>query len=189
LNINDIPCLVDYETREDCIDYGASKLEEGMTAVELGSYLGGSIARLTSKLQERNINCKIYAIDNWLCNNISGASLTWSNLSEHKEIFPKYQFYMKQLGFDAFIETIVSDTIEAAKRFEDNSVNYIFFDACHGYDGVRAELKAWLPKFNDRCFAFIHDFPDKAIQKAVFDTVKIERICRGGSSAIIKDTL
>jgi hypothetical protein len=189
VNIDEIPCLVDYETREDCIDYGALKLEDGMVAVELGSYLGGSIARLASKIKERNINCKIYAIDNWKCDNISRASLNWSNLSEHTDIFPKYQFYMKELGLDTIITTIISDTIKAAEQFADRSINYIFFDASHGYDGVIEELKVWIPKFHNRCFAFIHDFPDMAIQQAVYDTCGIQRVVRGGSSAVIKDTL
>lgn len=190
MNVDDISCLVDWETRLDCIDYGANKIEENMVAVELGSYLGGSICRFADKIKKRNINCNIYAIDNWLCDNISIESVKWSNLNSHSEILDKFNQNLKDCELDSLIKIIQKDTAEAASLFADKSINYIFFDANHGYGGVRAELLAWLPKLADKCFAFIHDWPCGGIQQAVFDTFgKNVKIVRGGSSAIIKDTL
>jgi cephalosporin hydroxylase len=189
MNVNDISCLVDYETREDCIDYAASKIEDGMICVELGSYLGGSIARFAEIIKNRNIKCSIYAIDNWKCENISNESVRWSNLSSHGEIYDKYVSNIKECGLSKIVQTIVGDTADIASQFKDKSVNYIFFDANHGYGGVLAELKAWKPKLADRCYAFIHDWPSQGIQDATRDVFQINKIARGGSSAIIMDTL
>jgi len=191
MHYNEIPCLVDHETREDCIDYAVNKIEDGMILVELGSYLGGSVARLACKLKEKGIKCKIYAIDNWVCSNISRESLMWSQLTNHSEIFEKFKNNLEQLDLTDYVTYIRSETKDVAEQFEDKSVNYIFFDACHGFDGVKDEVMAWLPKFADRCFAFIHDWPMQNIREGVYSVIPKEQIkdVRGGSSAILRDTL
>lgn len=191
MHYNDIPCLVDYETREDCIDLGAKKAEDGMIFVELGTYLGGTICRLAKQIQERNIKCQITAIDNWCCDNISRESLQWSNLNAHSEVLDKFLDNLKKVGVFDFINIMVSDTIGAANEFKDKSVNYLFMDASHGYGGVKAELEVWLPKMADRCLMFIHDWPADCIKQAVYDVCGRDNleIVRGGSTAIIKNTL
>lgn len=184
-----IPCLVDYETREDCIVPAAHKLKEGMIAVELGSYLGGSVCLLASNLREPNI--RVYAIDNWVCDNISQASLDWSKLEKHDQVYGQFIKNISERGFGDIIYPIKSDTAKAAIMFEDKSVNYLFMDAAHGYGGVKEELLAWLPKLADNAFCFIHDWPAECIRDAVYEVVGREniKVVRGGSSVIIKDTL
>lgn len=183
--MTEIPSLVDIETREDCIIPSALKMKPGMVAVELGSYLGGSIVLFTKNLPSDDI--EVYAIDNWRCDNISQESLDWSNLSKRTEVFDKFTENIAGTR----IKTIVSDTTEAAKQFADKSINYLFFDASHGYEGLVAELNAWLPKLADEAFAFVHDFPEECIRKAVYDVIGQTncKVVRGGSSVIIKDTL
>lgn len=183
-----IPCLVDYETRLDCIVYGANKLKEGMIAVELGSYLGGSVCLLASNLREPNI--RVYAIDNWVCDNISQASLDWSSLERHDQVYDQFLQNVKNKELDSIIMPIKSDTAKASALFEDKSVNYLFMDAAHGFGGVKEELIAWLPKLADNALCFIHDWPAECIRDAVYEVVGRDvKVVRGGSSAIIKDTL
>lgn len=189
LHDDSIPCLVDYETREDCILVGASKLKEGMIAVELGSYLGGSVCLLASNLREPNIS--VYAVDNWVCDNISGESLRWSNLEKHSQVYDQFLQNLKDRNLDGIIKPIKSDTALAAELFDDKSVDYLFFDAAHGFGGLKDELNAWLPKLADKSFAFIHDWPAECIRDAVNEVMGRNNytVVRGGSSVIIRNTL
>lgn len=41
---------------------------------------------------------------------------------------------------------IQSDSVEAANRFEDVSLDFAFVDADHGYEGCLADIVAWWPK-------------------------------------------
>lgn len=45
-----------------------------------------------------------------------------------------------------FIKPIVSSSIEAAALYPDHSLDFVFLDAGHDYDSVRADILAWLPK-------------------------------------------
>lgn len=189
MHYNDIPGLVDHTTRESVIDYAASKAQDDMIFIELGSYLGSTVCRLASQIKERNINCKIYAIDNWVCGNISRESIEWSNLVNHSQVYPTFLHNVHECGLDGRVTPIVSDTTEAAKMFEDKSIDYIFFDANHGYDGLKLELEAWMPKLKDNALAAVHDWPDHAIQKAVRDLELWYEPTGEGNSAWLRKTL
>lgn len=185
-----IPCLVDHESRAEIMDYAASKLKLNDICVELGSYLGGSVIRLAKSLQKANTVCEIYAIDNWLCQNISLESLLWSKLKKHSEVLEQFQTNLQQHNLEDIIKVLVKDTVIAAECFLDKELNYLFMDASHDYGGLKKELEVWLPKVSDRALVAVHDWPDHNIQKAIREVFgEPLRITTGGSSAILIDTL
>ena len=59
---------------------------------------------------------------------------------------------------DKNIELIKNDTIKAANLFDDNSLDWIYLDANHSYDGVLGDLKAWWPKIKNGGFLFGDDY-------------------------------
>lgn len=44
------------------------------------------------------------------------------------------------------LSQIVSDSVDAATNFEDNTIDLVYIDACHTYDAVKKDLAAWYPK-------------------------------------------
>lgn len=186
MNYDDVLGLVDIPTREQVIDYAASKAEDGMIFIELGVFLGSSVCRLAQKIKDRNINCKIYAIDNWLCHNISPECLNYAGLLSNNDIYSKFISNILYLNLD--IIPIQSDTIEAAKIFEDNSIDYIFFDANHGF-GLVNELQAWIPKLKEKSLAAVHDWGDKVIKETVIGTCPWYEETANGNSVWIRKTL
>lgn len=166
---NDIPGLVDHITREEMVDYGAQNLQDQDIAIELGCFLGSTITRLAQQIKDRGISVRVFAIDNWEFENISDESFAWSKIDRQDDYYDKFQANLSDLDLVSDIATIRSDTTLAAKQFEDGSVNYLFMDAAHGYQGVRDELKDWLPKMHERCLMFIHDFSTACIANAVKD--------------------
>lgn len=168
MNYDDIPSLVDYETREEFIDLAASKAQDGMVFVELGVFLGGTVCRLASKIKDRGIDCEIYAIDNWQYGNISKESYNWVNSFSQVYTNTIGEITDGDSGFRAFKKTIDllqldinyinMDTVQAGNLFKDNSVDYIFFDANHGSGGIKEELAMWIPKAKDKALLGIHDY-------------------------------
>jgi hypothetical protein len=64
------------------------------------------------------------------------------------------------------------DSREAAKDIPDGSLDFVFIDADHTYEGCKADIEAWLPKIRKGGFLSGHDyentdFPAWGVKKAV----------------------
>jgi len=53
---------------------------------------------------------------------------------------------------------ILADSVEAAKRFETNSVDLLLVDTDHTYETTKRELEAWLPKIRKDGYIWLHDY-------------------------------
>ncbi len=58
-------------------------------------------------------------------------------------------------------------TVEAAKQFDDKSIDYVFIDAGHHYEAVAADIKAWAPKVRPGGTIAGHDIDLPDVVKAV----------------------
>lgn len=64
------------------------------------------------------------------------------------------------------------DSVEAAKAIPDGSLDFVFIDADHSYEGCKADIEAWLPKIKPGGFISGHDydntdFPCFGVKRAV----------------------
>lgn len=67
---------------------------------------------------------------------------------------------------------IEADTVDAALGVEDGSLDFVFVDADHSYDGCRADIEAWLPKLKPGALLCGHDYdhpdyPGWGVKRAV----------------------
>jgi hypothetical protein len=62
-------------------------------------------------------------------------------------------------------------SIEATKKFQDNSFDFIYIDAHHSYESVTQDLNTWYPKLRVGGVICGHDFcyPDRDVGQAVID--------------------
>jgi hypothetical protein len=65
------------------------------------------------------------------------------------------------------VRIIVQDSATAAGMFQDESVDFIFVDAAHTYEGVKADLHAWWPKLRGGGIMAGDDFRWKGVNQAV----------------------
>jgi len=50
------------------------------------------------------------------------------------------------------------DSVEAAGDVEDGSLDFVFIDADHSYEGALADIRAWVPKVREGGIVCGHDF-------------------------------
>lgn len=100
--------------------------KRGVLFVEVGSHHGRSAAFMADHIKASGKSIRFHAVDNWadpeteaaFTRNLAGRTVT----------------------------PIKSDSAEAAARYRDGSIDFVWLDAGHEYEAVRRDLDAWLPK-------------------------------------------
>ena len=49
-------------------------------------------------------------------------------------------------GYQDAVSLIIADSLDAARLFASTSIEWVHLDARHDYDGLKADIEAWLPK-------------------------------------------
>lgn len=68
------------------------------------------------------------------------------------------------------------DSLAAAEQMDDESLDFVFIDAEHSYEGCKRDIQAWLPKVKPGGWLCGHDynntqFPQFGVSKAVHDVL------------------
>ena len=78
---------------------------------------------------------------------------------------------------------IISKSHEAAKEFDDFSVDSIFIDAGHSYESVKKDIECWYPKMKKNSIISGHDYTEgwpgvmKAVNEFFGKPDKVENSC------------
>lgn len=128
------------------------KFSSGSKFVEIGSWKGKSAAYLAVEIINSKKNISLDCID------------TWKGSPEHnayKNIIPDdlYKLFIKNVSsLLSVINPIKMDSISASKKYEDNSIDFVFIDANHSYDYVKKDIEAWFPKVKTGGVISGHDY-------------------------------
>jgi predicted O-methyltransferase YrrM len=143
----------------------AVAMNNNATFVEVGSWQGKAASFMAVEIINSNKNIKLCCVD------------TWEGSIEHKEeniIVNKelYNTFLKNIEpVKHVITPIKMASVDAARTFEDNSLDFVFIDAAHDYENVRADLTAWYPKVKPGGMLAGHDHTWPGVVKAVNEFV------------------
>lgn len=89
--------------------------------------------------------------------------------------------------FAARVEVLVLPSVQAAGLVDPRSLDLVFIDADHSYEGVREDIEAWLPKVKTGGWIGGHDYAnnDPAFQFGV--TAAVDDWCRESGNTIETD--
>jgi predicted O-methyltransferase YrrM len=144
----------DYQKHYTCM---VNEAREGAHFVEVGSWKGKSSSYMAVEIINSGKNIRFDCVDTW------GGSPEHQQGGSHVD-----HFVVDGVLFDHFIDNmkpvegyynpVKNYSIEAAKLYADNSLDFVFIDAAHDYENVKADIQAWLPKVKIGGWIGGHDY-------------------------------
>jgi len=143
-----------------------------LVGVELGIYRAESFCTLLQCVP--NIK-KLYGVDNWqpyvdyIKDPYDG---TPNGASTDREIeYSKFMAYhaIKYCANNHKAEVLEMDSTEAAEKFDDESLDFIFIDTYYSKEQAEKELDVWYPKVKQGGLFMGHDYDTTIIQMIVHE--------------------
>lgn len=127
----------------------ADWIPDGGTWVEVGVYSGKSFSFGIVECLNRGKNVEFVAVDMF--------PREWINPGENRPpVFQMFQSAMKPL--EGHFKVAIGKSTDVARQFADESIDFVFIDAAHDYDNVRADLIAWTGKVRPGGIIAGHDY-------------------------------
>lgn len=107
---------------------------------------------------------------------------TWKGSEEHQTMIDDlYNIFQENIQpVRSYVNIKMIDSLSAAKTYEDSSLDFVFIDADHKYESVKADINAWLPKIKPGGYIAGHDYPTwEGVTKAVDELFPKESINSG----------
>jgi predicted O-methyltransferase YrrM len=117
--------------------------EKEVSFVEVGSWKGKSASYMATCVANSQNKINFYAVDTWK------GSLDESAHVDDIDIINDtlFETFLKNIEpVKDYVVPIRKPSIEAAKDFEDESLDFIFLDASHTFKDVTDDLNSWYPK-------------------------------------------
>jgi predicted O-methyltransferase YrrM len=129
----DIPGFFDFK---DFYDEQISRVSNGAKFVEVGTHYGKSSIYMATAIKASGKNIEFTTVDSY----------------NHPRFFSSekmFKHFVEITNTQSYIKQLVMDQLEAAKVFKDNSLDFVFLDADHSFDGTLNAIKAFLPKLKN----------------------------------------
>lgn len=135
---------------------------DGSVFVELGCWKGRSACFLLVEALNAGKTPAIYFVDHW------GGSCEPEH-QQDPELEKVYELFLANIGRAGYPKANVlrMPTVPAAGLFPDESVDFIWVDAGHGYEDVIADLEAWWPRLKPGGVIGGDDLPMEGVKQAV----------------------
>jgi len=156
------------------------KKRGGITGVEVGVWKGKNAANLLPLLP----GLTLYMVDRWQA---------YSDEERERDTISE-QARLKQAEFEAAEKSarkavtpfgkrtviLKMSSAEASEQFDDGSIDFVFLDGDHSYEGLKQDIELWLPKVKPGGYLCGHDYTPEGkrpgITKAVHEAFgKVKR--------------
>lgn len=152
-----------YEKADGFFNFGAfyervaQALADGARIAEVGVYKGKSALYLAERLEQMGKRVTFYLVDHF------------QGSAEHditpEQLWAEFRANIEPMK-DAF-SVMRTDSVTAANALPNGSLDFVFIDAAHDYDSVKADIAAWLPKVRKGGFLAGHDYHHAPLRRAV----------------------
>ena len=136
-----------YFSYTNLYDLAIKYCPDNSTFVEVGSWMGRSTCYMGEQIKKSSKNIKFYAVDTWEGSEEISHKETIEKLkNENLTLFDIFNHHIQMCGVQEQVIPLKTTSVEAAKQFEDNSLDFVHIDASHDYENVLADIIAWYPK-------------------------------------------
>ena len=146
--------------------------------VEVGSWKGKSAAFMGVEIANSGKEISLLCVDHWKGSDEDAHKAD----PDRKRLFSLFKENIAPLiKAHVQIKPIRSDSAQAAHLFEDESVDFVWIDAAHDYDSVKADIQAWWPKVKQGGTIGGDDLPMVGVNQAVTELFpQAERVSESG---------
>lgn len=115
-----------------------------LTGVEVGVFKGEHALKIYKYLNIKNL----YLVDPYkeYIDSTLGKNDPGCDQKKHDE---NYLELKKKFSNYKNVNIIRTTSLEASKKFEDNSLDFVYIDGDHSYEGVKLDLESWYPKLKE----------------------------------------
>ena len=147
--------------------------------VEVGSWKGKSSACMVVEIINSNKKIKFDCVDTW--EPIQNKDFyVYKTLEEKNQIetgnsIDVYDIFLNNMKpLEKYYTPIKMDSVSASKLYADESLDFIFLDACHLYECISEDIKHWFPKLKKNGIIAGHDFCPEwpGVEQAVKENFK-----------------
>jgi len=137
--------------------------------VEVGTWKGKSAAFMAVEILNSGKDIKFDCVDTW-----QGSDEEGHQRDEYVISNSLYEHFVENMKpVEGYYNPVRATSVDAAKLYEDGSLDFVFIDAAHDYESVKADIAAWAPKVRSDGFLAGHDFypedPNIDVARAVFE--------------------
>ena len=148
--------------------------------VEIGALYGLSSAFMVNCMKLANKRFKFDVIDVWDETGVPELKTPGDKMlteavgpnyceTRKDSLYFTFLKYMMDTDSIQYMTPIRLSSVEASKLYKDGSLDFVFIDAMHTYDGVTADITAWMPKIRKGGVLAGHDYDWPEVKRAVDD--------------------
>ena len=138
----------------------------GSLFVEVGTWMGKSALYIGDRIQASGKSIHLVTVDTCLgCDDYQTETAKEYGGTIAGELVRNIQ----EAGLLSIVTVMVTESVRAAKVFGDESVDFVFIDAAHDYESVKADLTAWWPKLKVGGKIAGHDYGWEGVGEAVHE--------------------
>ncbi len=117
----------------------------------LGAEIGVEIGTFSKHLCVDNPKLKLYSIDSWSAYKVYGFGKSQNRQNSYYE-----RAKIKLAPYNC--EIINDFSVNAVKKFKDESLDFVFIDASHDYEHVKEDIREWSKKVKRGGIVAGHDY-------------------------------
>lgn len=131
---------------------------------KVGVEIGVNNGQLSWRLLAGNRNIFLYMVDPWSADDVNESYSTTGDLkssfsnSDHDAAMNEAIDSVKQ--FDGRYKIMRMKSEDAAGKFGDSTLDFVFIDGDHSYDGCSLDMRLWYPKVKRGGLLCGHDYRD-----------------------------
>ena len=132
--------------------------QDKIIGCELGIWKG----KMSQKLLELIPNLHLIMVDRWECPPPddsfyqSGSQIALVNQEVFDAAFEEAMERTNPYASRCDVYRMLS--VQAAAEIKDDSLDFVFIDGDHSYEGVKADIQAWYPKVKEKSWISGHDW-------------------------------
>jgi predicted O-methyltransferase YrrM len=150
-----IPGWFDFQ---DIYDFAIDRSSDGAKFLEIGGWFGRSSCYMGERILQSGKKITHYSVDLW---NHSGHEAMGHHETIRKRggtMLAAFRSYMEEAGVSHIVNPIQGNSHQVHENFENESLDFIFVDGDHSWEGVKNDIVLWWPKLKPGGVMAGHDY-------------------------------